>query len=246
MSSRRYVGRAADDPHSISYLGYDQSQSGQGLTQAQIDTSVQSQLSGYATRAYVDQQDALKATSAYVDNGDTAKIKLAQRGAANGAAPLDSTSLIPVANLDAGAYGWQWTYSGSGYNTGVVTVSSTSTFAQLATITVNASAFWNNGISCFPLIFGYWEARGINGTGRPLIEVRLGGTSGTLVAKGMGVSRGNYHPCNIYPHVTQAIPAQASYTFYVYGRISLAGQIEFTNLNPNVVACLAPAFGATA
>ena len=199
MSSRRYVGRAADDPHSISYLSYDQSQSGQGLTQAQIDASVQSQLSGYATRAYVDQQDALKATSAYVSNGDTAKIKLAQRGAADGAAPLDSSGLVPVANLNAGAYGWQWTYSGSGYNTGVVTVSSTATFSLLATITVNASAFWNNGISCFPLIFGYWEARGISGTGRPLIEVRLGGTTGTLVAKGMGVEPGQLPPVQHLP-----------------------------------------------
>lgn len=251
MPPLRYAGPVSSDGSMIGLKQYADAAALQGLSQTDVDARISSLITPYSTVDYVDTQDAKYASGAYVQQQDNTKLKLAAKGAANGVATLDSAGMIPASQIDLGARSDGWLYSAGAYNSGTVTVSSTSAFTLVATMTISR-ADWNAGVSHYAFIWGYWEVRGITGTARPVIEVRQGGTTGTLVAKGMGSSRGDYHPCNVMPFQPLEIKPASSITYYAYARIVNSGSVEFTGSSsggvaspPNMVGLISPGSGVS-
>lgn len=97
MASLKYVGKKPPAANSdVVYQDYVSTVKGGDLSADQIDAAVNSGLAGYANITYVDTQDGLLATQAYVDTQDNLRLKLSQKGIANGIAPLDALGKVPV------------------------------------------------------------------------------------------------------------------------------------------------------
>lgn len=246
MSSLRYVGPTRGANH-VGTKEIIDAAALEGLTEAQVTARLDSLFSPIATTEYVDQQDALRASTASVDAGDNQRVRLAARAAANGVATLDSSGMIPTTQMpsELTAINPGWMFSAGSYASGAgLQVTGTTQMRLLATMSVAWAA---PQIQFYLSCWGSWECRGISGSGRPYIEVRQGGTTGQIVARGLGSSRGQYHSCVILPISLTPISSSNGLTFYVYGRNTSSGTIEFTGsggaATPNLVGLTTPAGG---
>lgn len=96
-----YRGRPIELDLDLGYRSYIEGKKAADLTTDQIDALINTGLSGYADKTYVDTQDALLATKAYIDAKDNLRLKLANVGLANGIAGLDSVGRIPPQFINA-------------------------------------------------------------------------------------------------------------------------------------------------
>lgn len=238
MATLKYVGKAIDDPNSIAYKSYRDTVAQSVLTEANIDSSINSAIAPYTTKAYVDQQDALRASKSYVDQQDATKAKLAARGQASGLVPLDSSGLVPTAHLTIpGAYQHNGLFGLTGTASSYSAITSTSTFRQLGYIDIPAGSMMQNQ-SWWPMVFGHWECIATNQSGAtPYVEVRLAGTSGTIVARGVGANSWDYHSCKIMPYgPTRFVPVNVTQRLYFYGRMFGSGSVQFTGVSNPLTA----------
>ncbi|ACH62207.1 hypothetical protein MYRNA_240 [Mycobacterium phage Myrna] len=101
MAGLRYVGApVADDPDLV-YQDYVRLLKDEDLTTEQIDAVIDSGLGSYATRSYVEQQDALLASSEYINAQDNLRVKLASKDVPNGVAALDATGKVSPNRINA-------------------------------------------------------------------------------------------------------------------------------------------------
>ena len=180
LSYRGATQAAANDLVSQSYLS---SLTGLNIAQSAIDTLISTGFLGYVTKAYVDQQDALNATKAFIDTGDASRLHVAQIGAVNGIAGLNSTGRIDVARVNQGsAQRYPKPFlSPTAYNSSAV--SSTGTETQL----FPPIAVADPGFTYKLMVFGTLDATtGTDGI-FPVVRVRQGSATGQLVATGSGI-----------------------------------------------------------
>src|SRR5512139_2670576 len=72
----------------------------QNLPQATVDALIAAGMAPYATRTYVNDQDALNATKAYIDAGDATRLHLSQIDTPGGPVGLDEVGWLDPAILD--------------------------------------------------------------------------------------------------------------------------------------------------
>lgn len=164
---------------------------GTDLTVDQVDTLINSGLSSYATKSYVDAQDALLATKAYIDTQDALRVSLAQKDVANGVAGLDAVSKVNPnrINLPSTQVFNRGPWSPSAYNATPVDLTAETT---LFTCPVT-----DPGYPYKLLVFGLMDVRSSVATEYPIIKVRDGSISGPVVANGFSL-QDSYNLPNVY------------------------------------------------
>lgn len=204
MAKLRSVGITPVRDRDVSTNAYVTSVRGTGsLTQSEIDTLVTTALAPYATTAYVDAADALNATKAQVDTGDSTKLKKSSIDSNDGVAGLDSTGRIPVARVP-GTSTQRWPdgpYTPTAY--AAATVSATGT--TRATIFTHAIA--DPGYPFKLLISGCFDVRTNTDGDAPVIQVRVGSTSGPVVASGTGSPAQYRYGVDTFNRVSPALGA---------------------------------------
>jgi type II secretory pathway pseudopilin PulG len=171
----------SEDLDTIATKEYIESLTTDSIPQGTVDSLITTGLSGYVSRSYVDAQDALNATEAYVDAGDDTRLKLADVSTSSGIAGLDSAGKVAVARVPA-ASTQRWPkpfYTPSSYNS--VTKTATSTETTVYTIPVADPGF-NYKLLVSGIAQGFTA---VDGQG-PIVRVRVGSTSGAIVAMGYG------------------------------------------------------------
>jgi len=183
MPALQYRGARAAAPADLAYLDYLTQVKGADLSVAEIDNVINSGLSGYATIAYVDSQDALNATKAYIDAGDAQRLKLTQKGIANGVAPLDATGRVPTQRINA-PLTQKWVrgpWTPPAYHAAAQNVTAEQT---LYTCPVT-----DPGYPYKLVIFGTLDGHSSLETEWALINIRVANaTSGEIVAQGLGAA----------------------------------------------------------
>lgn len=180
MSALKYVGKPVTVDPDLVYRDYVSIVKNADLTEEAIDQAINNGLSSYASLSYVSSQDALNATQAYVDAGDNLRLKLAQKNVANGIAALDATGkvnpgLIDVPSTQKFVRG---PWSPATYNGNVTGIT---TEADLFTCGVT-----DPGYPYKIVVFGAIEGRSDLAGQWPIINVRVGSTSGEIIARGLG------------------------------------------------------------
>ena len=181
MSSELYVGPTATQDDSVVPRLVTETILGAG--RAYVDAQVVTQASAYASKGYIDDADGGYADIAYYQSRDALNVAVADKGAPDGVASLDSTGTIPpvqVPPLGSGVIRGPW-----GLTTALSGITST-TPVKVAEFTIGVTG-WNFR----PWAFLTAQVN-CSGFARPIVEVRIGSpanntyASQTLVAKGQG------------------------------------------------------------
>ncbi len=182
MAELKYVGPTASQSTDLPHRAYVLAAKSADMAAEDIDAQITDALSAYASKSYVDTQDSLNATKAFVDAGDASRMKLSKKDAANGVAGLDAGGRINRNRINA--TGSQrhpkGLWSPSSYGTTVSTSSSEVTVFPV-TVTDPGHAYKMVVLGCIDGISGSEGAA-------PLIQVRVGSTSGPVIASGRGTT----------------------------------------------------------
>ena len=192
MATLQYRGAALANPTDLVYQDYMATLKSGDMSTAAIDSAINSGLAGFATTAYVDQQDGFNATKAYVDGtgganpngGDAARIHLTQQNIANGWAPLDANSRVsPVRiNLPPTQRWFKGPWTPSAYLSSPISVSSGETTLYPA-ITVA-----DPGYPYKLMVFGMIDGRSSVDAEYPIVNIRGDTITGEIVAVGAGMA----------------------------------------------------------
>lgn len=181
MARAQHRGKTPTDDQDVSRKDYLAGLLSQNISQSTIDTLIADGLAPYADKTYVDTRDALNATQAYVDAGDATRLHLSERNANSGIAGLDATGKADLARLNV-ASTQRWPkpfYSPSSYNATTVTATDTETAVYPVPIA-------DPGFTYKLLISGAVDTSTSVDGSNPLIKVRVGSTTGAVVASGVG------------------------------------------------------------
>lgn len=190
MANLNYMGAASAGASDLITTAYINALTAANLSQATVDSMVNSGLSPYVLKSYVDTQDALNATKAFIDAGDATRLHLSQIGVNSGVAGLDSGGRVEVSRLTGIGASQRWPkpfVSPAAYQAAAVTANST-TEVQLYTVAVA-----DPGYTYRLLITGTVDASGDTDGQYPVVRVRQGSATGQLVAQGRGLAE-SYSP----------------------------------------------------
>lgn len=181
----RIVGATPSENLDMATREYVSSLQSEDMSTEAIDDAVSSALTGYATKEYVDEQDALNATKEYVDAGDESRLHIADRNAPDGVAGLDALgrierSRINVTSTQKMAAGL-WVPSSYGSNTTALTTAEVLLFSTVVT---------NPGHPYRLVVMGNFSGRSNTDGAAPVVRVRVGApdghASGQIIAQGIG------------------------------------------------------------
>lgn len=182
MASLQYRGARAAANADLAYLDYLTQVKSADLTVAQIDNVINSGLGGYALISYVDSKDALNATKAYIDAGDSGRLKLTQKGIANGVCPLDTNGRVPTQRINA-PLTQKWLrgpWTPAAYHSSPQSIT---TEATLFTCPIT-----DPGYPYKIVVFGQLDGHSSLETEWAVINVRAGTVNGEIVAQGLGAA----------------------------------------------------------
>lgn len=180
MGSLKYVGKPVTADSDVVYRDYVSTIKSADLSADAIDQAINNGLSGYASTSYVDTRDALLATQTYIDTQDNLRLKLAQKGIANGVAQLDATAKAPVQLINA-PMTQKWNrgpWSPAAYHSAPVSLT--------AETTLYTCGVTDPGYPYRLIVFGAVDATASLDTEYPIIYVRTGSVSGEIIAQGFG------------------------------------------------------------
>lgn len=188
----------------------------QASVQAQIDALV---AGTYATKSYVDTQDATFQPISYYQNQDALNVPTTTVAQPNGVASLDGSTKVPLAQLPTLGAGY---LQGPYGTTAVNTVGGTTANTPLKIADFNIGA---PGILFRPLAF-MTVLLTSTGIARPVVEVRIANTttapaygSTTLVAMGVGRSLwADYQAISVLPvgDTTGTTPSSLATTYNIW------------------------------
>lgn len=150
------------------------------MTAEDIDTRIIDKLSGYATKTYADERDALNATPGYVDAGDATRLKLASKDVAGGIVGLDAFGRANRNRIDAN--------DTQRFPKGLWTPASygsplTATNAEKTLFTMDVT---DPGYAYKLLVSGSLDGLSALDGVAPIIRVRAGTADGPIIASGIG------------------------------------------------------------
>jgi len=185
MAGLPYAGPTPTQSQDLVNNAYLQSLLAENLPQDQVDTLITAGFAAYATRSYVDTQDALNATRGFIDAGDSTRLHLSQVGTASGPVALNASGKIGVANLANIASTQRWPapfFSPVSYNQATVS-NATSTETTIYSATVA-----DPGFAYKLAVIGTVDVTTTIDGEYPVVRVRIGSTTGAIVAGGYGSS----------------------------------------------------------
>lgn len=94
-----FFGSMVGAPSRVATRGYIQNLLAGNLTQNQVTSQITTRLSGYATKTYVDAQDARLADSAFIDAGDATRLAKANLNRPGYPFTLDSNGKVPTSKV---------------------------------------------------------------------------------------------------------------------------------------------------
>lgn len=201
VSSIRYVGHASSrGTDIISRLRLNNLISTAVPSRTTASSDVVDAAATYATKTYVDGQDALFQLPSYYQDRDALHIPLAAKGQPNGVASLDDNGKIPVSQIPA---------LGSGYLSGPF--GPTVVYAVSASNTPLKIAEWEIGVESFvfqPLAFATVLVSSPS-SGRPVVEIRMSDGQQPYESQtriGIGMGYGSY----VDTQPVAVVPAAAS------------------------------------
>lgn len=202
MSGLAYVGRDAATPSEIVNRRVNNTlistaTPNQISVQAQVNALTTGSTPTYASKSYVDVQDATFQLPSYYTTQDALNVPNTAIGQPSGVAALDGLGDVPIAQMPV---------LGAGYIQGPYGV--TATFTGSTSNTPFKIADWNIGLTSLsfrPLVF--MQCFILGQMSHPIIEVRIANSttavsyaSGTLVARGQGRALYNdYHAISVWP-----------------------------------------------
>jgi hypothetical protein len=204
-----YVGATPTNPTDLVSMGYPSSLLPQNLDQATVNGLINTGFAGYATQAYVNQQDALNATQAYVDNGDDGRLHMAQIDTNGGIAGLDLGGKVDVSRVPlTGTQLWPTPfYTPAAYNSATVTGS-----GEAETVIYTQTLPDPGYLYQIQFIFGSVDTLTAVDGEPPVLRLRLGGTNRLTLAAGYGSgdnsgwATATLLPCtNLMPVISGAI-----------------------------------------
>lgn len=229
MSGLNYVGAPpATSPDIVNKLAVSAqiaiTTPNQASVQGQIDVLTSGGSPTYATKSYVDTQDATFQPISYYQSQDALNVPTTSRGVASGVASLDGTTKVPIAQIPVlgagylrGPYG---TTAQPGAGTGAFPQSTASTPIKIADINIGVSSLLFQ-----PLVFCSAFVTG-TALARPVIEVRIANSTSsttyaasTLVAMGVGRNLyADYHAITVVPvgSTTGTSPASLATNYNVW------------------------------
>lgn len=225
MQGLEYIGTAIAAGPDLGYKSYVDSVASGGLSQTQVDNSIASQTSQYALKSYVDSQDATFATQSYVDQQDALRLKLTDRGVANGVSTMNSSSQVILTQLpDSGQFMPRQIHTPTAYNGSTPLKSSSTTEVTLYTCPIG-----DPGYPYKIIAWGYCETMAAAST-QGQISVRVGTTVGTVISRGMTRNTGdNWGDCTFSPNGESSVISGAT-TLYIRGsRLIGSGTVQFSN-----------------
>jgi hypothetical protein len=184
----QYVGASAAVAKDVAYKALVDSDLANNLTTSQVDQAINSAYSPYVLKSYVDSKDALNANKAYIDAGDATRVKLTQRDVANGLPSLDASGKLSPLRINVA--------STQRFPRGLWTPSSypaTKTALTAAEAQLCTMAITDPGYAYKLLLFGEFDCDTFNNGYPPVINIRLGSTTGPIVATGIGSP--SYYDC---------------------------------------------------
>jgi len=183
MANLPYVGATPASPTDLVTKSYVGGLSAGNMTQTAVDSQLTSGFSPYPLKSYVDGRDALNATPAFVDAGDATRLHLSQIGANNGIAGLLSSGKVEVARVPvASTQRWPSPFiSPSAYHSSTITATGLAE-TQLFPVTVAYP-----GYTYKLLVTGVLDGQTGTDGQYPIVRVRQGSTTGTIVAVGNGI-----------------------------------------------------------
>lgn len=256
MTNLTYVGAGPTDDLDISVNAYLLSLRGANLDATTVTNLINTGLTVYATRAYVDEQDALNATKAYIDgkyaNGDTipdtdvvnynpyggdaSRILKADIGSDGGPVALDTLGKLDRAILTiSDAQKWPAPSSSPGsYNASTVTTGGVAGIES----TVYTHTVDDPGYPYNLLVFGQVDVTTTADDNFPIISVRADTATGTLVGTGYGVPE-NYGVAPSFDAVGVGYNGNAaSFTFNHTGAVGAYLIVDISIFNaPDVTSC---------
>lgn len=186
MVQSSYLGPAASATNDLSRKVYLDNLKGTGfLTQAQVDSLISTGLAPYATKAYVDGRDALKASVAAVDAVDDTKLKVSSINTSNGPVGLDSSGRVPVGRVP----GTSTQRFPVGPYTPLSFLGSLAMSVGGGEVTLMTSTVTDPGFTYRLLISGQIDCHTNVSGDPPVVRVRANSTSGQLLAAGIGATR---------------------------------------------------------
>lgn len=227
MAELEYVGRFPDADFGLMHKGgVDYRFKQVAVNQDDVDNAVIPRRSELVLPSYVQQQDALLARKSYVDSQDDLRELRTSLGAANGIASLGADGKVPTSQIPAlEDYTPRYFNATSPDNTNWS--NQTTTTRTLHTFSIPYPGY-PYSIWCF----GHVGCRSVGNWSHAEIEVRIGSTSGTVIAQGFGTESQSWHWIKVLP---AANPGDAAFrytsaaTLYVRGsRASGSAAIEFT------------------
>ena len=204
MAKLRSVGRAPARDTEAATNAYVTSVRGTGsLTQGEIDSLISTAMAPYATTSYVNTRDELNASKAQVDAGDATKLKKATIDINDGVPGLDSTGRVPVARVP-GTSTQRWP---DGPYTPAAYASTATTATGTTPVTVFTHTIADPGYPFKLLISGCLDVRTATNGDAPVVQVRVGSTSGPVVATGTGSPSQYRYGVDTFNRVSPALGA---------------------------------------
>ena len=208
MTDLEYVGPVIDQNTDVSYRAYVTSRMSENLTATQIDATITGVLNSYATKQYVDQRDALNATPDYVQQQDNLRVKQVYKEINGGVAGLDANGKLTYSRIQNNST-QRWPkgfWSPNSYFASPV-ILGTSTETQIYTTSIT-----DPGYPYRIMIFGEVDGLSANDGLHPVVNVRVGGTSGTIIAQGRGISDSyNYWSMDTFDRTTSGNAGGSSF-----------------------------------
>jgi len=202
MSGLNYIGPAPVDPEDVANrLQLNSIIDTAAVNRTAVASQALTEAGNYASKTYVDTQDALFASDSYYQQRDGLNIPLSAKGVAGGVATLDGSAEVPIAQMPV--LGASYVKGPYGATAVTLPVQAGSEPVKFADFNIGPA-----GIQFRPLVF-LSALVAIPGNAQPIIEVCLSDgeadyDSSTLVA--MGVGRSFYDD----PHTVTVLPVPAT------------------------------------
>lgn len=187
MAQLSYKGAALSSSQDVAYRPYAATLKNSDLSTSTVGTLIDAKLASYPSEAVIRGLDNLLVTTSFIDTQDSYRLIKELRAAPSGVAPLDNTGKIPVTHFPvASSQSWNGTPAiPITYNLDPVLLENGDPTTALYVCDIP-----DPGYPYRLLVFGQCDTSSTSDFHYPIVNVRVGSVSGTVIAKGAAAADG--------------------------------------------------------